>query len=70
MTAEVGGAEAGAAHGTGSRPPRCNPDPQVSGAKKKKSGSDALGMVDCLLLFSITCFIAGAYSVTFNNGRG
>ena len=38
--------------------------------KKKKSGSDALGMVDCLLLFSITCFIAGAYSVTFNNGRG
>ena len=35
MTAEVGGAEAGAAHGTGSRPPRCNPDPQVSSAKKK-----------------------------------
>ena len=38
--------------------------------KKKKSGSDALGMVDYLLFFSITCFIAGAYSVTFNNGRG
>lgn len=69
MTAEMGGAEAGAAHDTGSRPPRSKPDQHASGAKKK-SGSDALGVVDYPLFFSITCFIAGAYSVTFNNGCG